>query len=609
MNNDSLKDKNKNANAVLGRKSKKNNADKPILKPIILENLTVLYTEDVEDDNTVKQNHDEFEGKSLEPIILDNLTVTYTEEISQNDEMLEQEHKDDKKTLTTDDVDELKDEENEKVVSDKPKSSKSSKKKSKKHKSKKSKQHVTTKNKSEKKDDKPVVSKESVVVDKDDNKMNKMITFIKQNFRYLYTLYAILAIILVSIIIYVVPESISVEQNVKPSARLVSDDADKQNVPEVLTPEQQELKDTIIAGVGDCSTICVKGYEILANGIRVAFVQDKKTANDILENLKDKYIKIQEDARDNEEETIEVVECYFEQDVEIKKSYLSVVKALPIEESDEQLQRIIKGNKQLKRHVIEKGENFWLIAQGYGIPVETLINANPDLNPKTLQIGQVISLSVPRPLISVYTVIKQEYEDFVPFDVVYEDTKDMYQGEYRTKVSGVRGKKFVSANVYSLDGLEAGRIVLKEEITQDPVTQIVLRGTAPPPPKKGTGTFSRPVRGGYVTSGFGWRWGRKHQGIDIGVPTGTPVKAADGGVVVFSGTKGGYGKCVIIDHGANLKTLYAHNSKLHVRKGDKVFKGQVIADSGNTGRSTGPHLHFEIRKNNVPVNPTKYLSF
>ena len=150
-----------------------------------------------------------------------------------------------------------------------------------------------------------------------------------------------------------------------------------------------------------------------------------------------------------------------------------------------------------------------------------------------------------------------------------------------------KGERFVEAEVYKVNGLEVGRVIQSEEILDEPTTKVVYRGTKDPPPKKGTGVFAKPTSRGYITSGFGWRWGRQHTGIDIGVAIGTPVTAADGGEVIFSGTKGGYGKCIIIDHGANMKTLYAHNSKLYVRKGDKVFKGQTIAASGNTGRSTG----------------------
>ena len=128
----------------------------------------------------------------------------------------------------------------------------------------------------------------------------------------------------------------------------------------------------------------------------------------------------------------------------------------------------------------------------------------------------------------------------------------------------------------------------------------------------GTGKIIWPARG-RISSPFGWRTHpilksrRFHSGIDIAIPSGTPVQAADSGVVLISGWNGGYGLFVAIDHGKGISTAYAHNSRLLVKEGDEVTKGQTIALSGSTGWSTGPHLHFEVRENGTPVNPLKYL--
>lgn len=131
-------------------------------------------------------------------------------------------------------------------------------------------------------------------------------------------------------------------------------------------------------------------------------------------------------------------------------------------------------------------------------------------------------------------------------------------------------------------------------------------------PRHSTGRFRWPTPG-YVTSPFGYRrhpifggW-RMHTGIDIGVGYGVPIKASDGGTVIHSSWCGGYGYTIIIDHGKGITTLYAHCSRLIARKGQSVGKGQVIAAVGSTGYSTGPHLHFEVRQNGVPVNPMGYL--
>lgn len=111
-----------------------------------------------------------------------------------------------------------------------------------------------------------------------------------------------------------------------------------------------------------------------------------------------------------------------------------------------------------------------------------------------------------------------------------------------------------------------------------------------------------PARG-RVTSEYGRRWGRLHAGIDIGASTGTPIWAAKSGVVIYSGRQSGYGNVIIIDHGGGMTTLYGHQSRLLARDGQSVAQGQRIGSVGNTGRSTGPHLHFETRYGGSPRNP------
>lgn len=116
-----------------------------------------------------------------------------------------------------------------------------------------------------------------------------------------------------------------------------------------------------------------------------------------------------------------------------------------------------------------------------------------------------------------------------------------------------------------------------------------------------------------ITSPFGMRYhpilkqSKMHTGIDIAAEMGAPIVAAADGQVIFAGYYGGYGYAVIIDHGDGISTLYAHNSVLLVKEGDMVKRGQVISKAGSTGLSTGPHLHFEVRKNGVPVNPIDWL--
>lgn len=122
-----------------------------------------------------------------------------------------------------------------------------------------------------------------------------------------------------------------------------------------------------------------------------------------------------------------------------------------------------------------------------------------------------------------------------------------------------------------------------------------------------------PVQG-FVTSGFGFRraplagGSRFHEGVDIAGPVGTPIKAPADGVVTFAGFKNGLGKCIVVDHGYGISTMYGHNAALEVVEGDRVKRGMVIASIGMTGRTTGPHLHYQVMVDGVPIDPMKYIA-
>ena len=124
--------------------------------------------------------------------------------------------------------------------------------------------------------------------------------------------------------------------------------------------------------------------------------------------------------------------------------------------------------------------------------------------------------------------------------------------------------------------------------------------------KNGTGRFLRPISG-VITSRYGTRNMRAHKGVDIAGNHGDDIFAADTGVVTYSGWCEGYGNLIIIDHQNGYVTYYGHCSKLYANVGDSVLKGDVIATVGSTGRSTGPHLHFEVRLNGEDYDPLKFI--
>ncbi|MDH7577959.1 MAG: peptidoglycan DD-metalloendopeptidase family protein [Bacillota bacterium] len=171
-----------------------------------------------------------------------------------------------------------------------------------------------------------------------------------------------------------------------------------------------------------------------------------------------------------------------------------------------------------------------------------------------------------------------------------------------------------------LDQLESEREAYERaldelEATSRRLAQIIQQLQAKnPSPRKGTGRFIWPVPGhGTITSGYGMRFhpilrqSRMHTGIDIAAPSGAAVVASDDGTVIYTGWMGGYGQVVVIDHGGGYSTLYAHLSRIVAGNGSQVRQGEKIGLVGSTGWSTGPHLHFEVRVNGEPQNPSSYL--
>ena len=207
----------------------------------------------------------------------------------------------------------------------------------------------------------------------------------------------------------------------------------------------------------------------------------------------------------------------------------------------------------------------------------------------------------------VQSTTETEGEDVVPFETEqrYDDSK--YIGDTKIIQQGKNGLRYIKYYSVKVNGEEVEKTVLSEKIISEPIKQIELIGTKEPPSKVGTGDFAQPTSG-TLTSEFGPRWNREHCGIDIGASVGTMIYASDNGTVTYSQyNDGGYGYMVKIDHANGYETYYAHCSELLVNEGDVVAKGDPIAKVGNTGRSTGPHLHFEVRKNDKPQNPLKYI--
>lgn len=188
---------------------------------------------------------------------------------------------------------------------------------------------------------------------------------------------------------------------------------------------------------------------------------------------------------------------------------------------------------------------------------------------------------------------------------VKKPSDELIQGKTKLETKGENGIKCISMQVNFENNKIQSKNVLKESVVKNSKNKIILIGQKVPKDLKDE-CFIKPATG-FISSGFGRRWGRMHKGIDIAASFGNPIYAAAKGVVEFSGWQNGYGNIIILKHNDGFETRYGHCSKLLVKVGDTVNVNQHIANVGSTGRSTGPHVHFEVRKNNIAINPIKYL--
>lgn len=194
------------------------------------------------------------------------------------------------------------------------------------------------------------------------------------------------------------------------------------------------------------------------------------------------------------------------------------------------------------------------------------------------------------------------------YGIDYEETTTLYDGEEKVKSEGKEGEKAVVYQVELQNGIVIASAEASEAVLTEPEDQVVLIGTRNIPSLESL-FLQNPTRG-TLTSRFGERWNRQHNGIDIGAASGTPITAAEGGTVVYAEYNAhGYGNLVKISHGNGIETYYAHCSEILVSEGDAVAKGDEIALVGTTGNSTGNHLHFEVRINGEAVNPLFYVSY
>lgn len=332
-----------------------------------------------------------------------------------------------------------------------------------------------------------------------------------------------------------------------------------------------------------------EAYAVYVDKEAVVALENEDEAKAILKDIKAKY-------------KTESNEVSFYNSVYVKKARVAKNKIKNRSEAE----KILNGEKiQAVVHIVREGETIGEIAESYKVSQNEILSNNPDVIPETLKVGTELCIKAPVALVKVKAVSKETCAEEIPFETKVKKDSSRYKGTTVVSVNGVNGVKNVVYENITVNGALTERNPVSEEIVSNPVDKVVLSGTKERPKTASTGTFLRPYYGS-VTSRYGSRWGRQHQGVDIGGSMGDPVKASDGGTVTYAGWYDGYGNFIKIKHDNGYETYYGHLSSVGVSVGQKVAQGEVIGKLGSTGRSTGPHLHFEIRKNGVPCDPLKY---
>ena len=305
--------------------------------------------------------------------------------------------------------------------------------------------------------------------------------------------------------------------------------------------------------------------------------------------------------------TLGIKSIDFNENVEVVKTYVDKDE---ISTLDAAISEVTKEKETSKIYVVESGDTIGLVAQKNGLSVDELLEMNSSTlenENSMLHVGDELKVTSPEPELSILKTEEKYFADYYDAEVQYIDNDDWYTTEQKVLQEPEKGYRKMIADITYKNDEQVRVDIVYENIVKEAIPKIVERGTKTPP------TYIYPVSG-RVSSSFGRRKAPKkgastyHKGMDFAVPTGTAIRATSGGVVTKAGWGSGYGYVVYIRHPDGKESRYGHCSKVLVKAGQSVKQGEKIALSGNTGISTGPHLHFEILVGGSQVNPLKYLN-
>ncbi len=364
------------------------------------------------------------------------------------------------------------------------------------------------------------------------------------------------------------------------------------------------------------------GVKVKIDGEVVGIVRDQQTADALLQKVKDKYVTVKakkgaevqtlslsaggdKDKDDKLEKEVQrtVTSVTFVEKVATEKA--EDVDVSQIADPDELFKLLTKGEPVPRTYTVKEGDCVGCIASKFNISGEFIYKNNPWIKNDLIKVGDVIDLSTEKPpILNVNSTEQVVQIETIDPPIEYKTNDDMKVGQTKVISQGKEGQQQVTYRILNRNGEEIEEEIVDRKVLKEATPTIIMKGTKVIR-GEGTGKFSWPVSGHRITSYLGKRWGRMHNGLDM--VGNSNIKAADDGVVIFSGYKGELGNCIIIDHKNGFQTVYGHMKKLKAKKGQIVEKGDSIGVMGSTGHSTGTHLHFEIHLNGKLKNPLSYL--
>lgn len=388
--------------------------------------------------------------------------------------------------------------------------------------------------------------------------------------------------------------------------------------------------------IKDEKSFTIKGYVVTITDSEGKETKINTLRKDLFDESSKKVLKVFVDLKqleDYENDTQKEIETtgslieniYIDENITITEAYISTDELIFQDEPTLTKYLLFGSLDKDEEYIVKPGDTIETVAFNNQLGVEEFLIVNPEFTSSNnlLSVGQTVSIALIDPVFSI-VVEKHIVEDMdKPYETIEKEDSSLYVGTTKVQTEGVNGVQRVTSKVKYINGEPQPAYITNATVITEPTNRIVLKGTKQSgyygggTPAPVSGNWGWPTIYPYiVTSEFKYRWGRFHAGIDIsGCGFGSPIYSIGSGTVktVISGCPGqgyygsncggGYGNAVYVDYGNGMVVKYAHLNTVTVREGQTLSRGQVLGTMGNSGSSTGTHLHFEITINGTAINP------